>query len=799
MKRILIAILTIAVFLGSMCSAYAAPAVSETYRGLQGYKIVLNSVSFKDKVPSWTYRDAVRVTALSVLKGTGDGMFHSGSGITREEAIGIALRIAGLEGDAQNAAGLSGGTMKADSWAKGYILTAADNGYISEGDIYSQNWKSKATREEFAAYIGRALDYTPAYGIDQSFASAFSDSNTINMDYMPYIESVIKNGIMAGYGNGTFGPRNGLTRGEAAAVLGRILDKYPERFNITKQSGLVYYTANNTDYTIMREDGGVFVLATDGAHGIVVLNNGSVGSQLRLNQNVDIYMKNGVPYLAEVISVSSRSAKDNEGVIKSADNNKVNIDVAGHVTGFNITQDTVITVNGKKVSANELMPGQYVSFSSRNSNLLQLAIDSQLDTPGYAQPGTFYLTGNMVGADGGILTVRDESGSLRSLTLPSYVSLNAKPGDSVKVYLDDAGNVYSVDRVTGNMQYAYLYRGKLSSVIANGIQINDTKKFDNFRWNNGEAVRLPVSDDIEVYKSNVEQGNMSDYIGSYAYFITRMEYGEEKVYRVIIETGYMKEYVEKIDRVDGVAGRISLPSTDVQINSGSILLKDGKMITADNLEEDQTVLALLDRTGGGNTAPLLMVLDRQPSVMIVKGEIDTIDSTTFDADRVYEIEGNTWSRIRDSGDFYVSDDTYILDYINNEELSPDDFLNDRYDRHPDYEGKNFYAVMDGDEVVGMVIYDPDEDDGRLANVRFVTAKIAGVENDYRVEIKDVAEYSALTDKWTVGPSLGYVWAENSLAIINGRVSSADRIKEGSSVYILVDDDMDAILIVEGGE
>lgn len=802
MKKILIVILMLTVLLSSVCTAYAAQ--TDTYLGLQGYRILLNSVSFKDNVPSWAQRDAVRVTALSLLKGMGDGRFHANQELSREEALGVALRIAGLESDAQSrmdqaTASLYNGIVNADTWAVGYIFTALDNGYISPNDVYTENWKSEVTREEFASYIGRALGYSPAYGIDQDLVSGFSDSRLFDSDYTPYIEPVIENGIMAGYQNGAFGPKDWLTRGEAAVILGRVLDRYPEKFNITVESGLVYYIADNRDYTIKREDDSIFLLSTDSEHGVVVLNNGGVGDRLELNQQVDIYMKNNIPYLAEVTSTSSQTVKYNEGIVRSVDNGMVNIEVAGSVKGYYVSPNTALTTDGKKVSPNELMPGQYVYFTSRNSNLLQLAIDSQIENPGYSQPGIFYLTGNVISIGSGSMTIKEENGTVRSLTLPSYVGINVKPGDIVKVYLDNDGNIYSVNKVIGNMQYAYLYRGRLSSEVADRIQVDDTMRFENFRWEDDTSLILPVSDEMKVYRADMEQGSINGNMGSYAYFVTRMEYGEEKVYRVIIEDGHMKEYVDDIERVDSIAGLITLPDTDVKISDGSTLLKDGKMVTVDNLEEGETVLALLDRMGGSNIAPLIMVLDSKSPVRIVRGEIDTINSTTFDADHVYEIDGNNWSRNRDLSELYVNNDTYIIDYLNYADvLSPDEFLNDRYERHPDYEEEEFYAVMDGEEVVGMVIYDSTASSGP-SNVRFVTAKCDSIANDGRMTLKDMLEYSTLTDKWTIGPSYGYVWTQDSLVIKDNRVSDIDKIKEGSPLYILLDNDMNAVLIVEGDE
>ncbi len=506
-----------------------------------------------------------------------------------------------------------------------------------------------------------------------------------------------------------------------------------------------------------------------------------------------------VIFLVSTCSGCAAAGMNNyEGIVKSVSNSNVYIQVAGRTIGYTISPHTIIMVNGKNVPASELMPGQHVSYTNKGSKLSYININSHTEAPGFSQPGLFYLTGSLVGEDNGRLLICDESGSLHNLALPSYVSLNAQVGDLVKVYIDDSGCVYSVNKMAGNMQYACLYSGKLSSVVSNSAQINDTARFDNYRWRDEDAIRLPVSDDVKVYKSNAELGNIGGSIGSYAYFVTRMEYGEERIYKVIIQSGYMKEYVDKIEGIDSVAGRVTLPETDVQLSPGTTILKDGKMITVDNLKEDQTVFALLDRMGNKNSAPLLMVLDRQPSVRIVRGKIDSINSTTFDADHVYEIDGNIWSRVSNPGEFYVNDDTYIIDYINDEKLPPDEFLNDRYDRHSEYTDKNFYAVVDGDEVVGMAMYDSHTDSG-TANVRFINAKLDSIDGNGRMSIKDITEYSNLTDKWTIGPGLGYVWIGNSLVIKDGRASETNKIKQGSYVYILADENMNAILVVERGE
>ena len=55
-------------------------------------------------------------------------------------------------------------------------------------------------------------------GNEKSFTDVTPD-----MTFFPYIEAIYAEGITVGYGDGTFGPNDTLTRGEMAAFLTRAL------------------------------------------------------------------------------------------------------------------------------------------------------------------------------------------------------------------------------------------------------------------------------------------------------------------------------------------------------------------------------------------------------------------------------------------------------------------------------------------------------------------------------------------------------------------------------------------------
>ena len=73
------------------------------------------------------------------------------------------------------------------------------------------------TRAEFAATIVRALGLAPTTG-----ASSFSDVN-ISAWYCGYVETASAYEIINGYGDGTFGPNDLITREQAMTMMSRAM------------------------------------------------------------------------------------------------------------------------------------------------------------------------------------------------------------------------------------------------------------------------------------------------------------------------------------------------------------------------------------------------------------------------------------------------------------------------------------------------------------------------------------------------------------------------------------------------
>ena len=91
------------------------------------------------------------------------------------------------------------------------VTGVGDNNYEPNRNI---------TRAEFATIIVRALGLAPGTG-----SSGFDDVSTAGW-YCGYINTAVDYGIVTGYGDGTFGPNEPITREQAMTMIARRHEDY---------------------------------------------------------------------------------------------------------------------------------------------------------------------------------------------------------------------------------------------------------------------------------------------------------------------------------------------------------------------------------------------------------------------------------------------------------------------------------------------------------------------------------------------------------------------------------------------
>lgn len=271
MKK-LVSFITAVVFVLNTVSAFSleltdtkvfTDPIQNTYIGRDEAKNMISNLNFTDVNSGyWAYESIVKAGALDMVKGY-DRTFNPNGVVSNQEAIAFAVRVMGLENEAQTeAARLENlnSTPASNSvrpvWSIGYLSLAMQNGLITNAqfnDAINQDQNTilpegffrgaPVTREQAAHWLVMAINYlspnllTPS-GSQQKLYS-YPDWDSVSAQFAQSMELLLANGIMNGKSNGTLSPKGNLTRAEMAQILSNLDSIYYNAAGLVKKTGTI--------------------------------------------------------------------------------------------------------------------------------------------------------------------------------------------------------------------------------------------------------------------------------------------------------------------------------------------------------------------------------------------------------------------------------------------------------------------------------------------------------------------------------------------------------------------------------
>jgi len=167
---------------------------------------------FTDIRPGYQFEDAIyMLVAMGMMNGYGDGRFGPDDPMTRAQAAVILSNALGLAATPANYP-----DVKPDFWANGAIGAMQRAGIMS-GDGSGFHPGRYLTRAQMAKMLVLAFDIQPG-----PYTYTFPDVQPDDW-YYPYVQIAASNQIFGGYADGTFGPNDRLTRGQATSMLYKAL------------------------------------------------------------------------------------------------------------------------------------------------------------------------------------------------------------------------------------------------------------------------------------------------------------------------------------------------------------------------------------------------------------------------------------------------------------------------------------------------------------------------------------------------------------------------------------------------
>ena len=192
-------------------------------RHFSKYMIQENIVSFKDvQQDYWARKHIESIASKGIILGVGDGNYKPDAKVTKAEFATMIVRTFNIFDENSKS---SFSDVKETDWYYKYVSTALKYNLISDKPIKKYKPEEAITRQDMAVITGNAL--FKLNGINRSdnpdiILSKFKDAKKISISAKDSVALLLKENILTGYTDGTFGPKSYLTRAEAAAIIYRI-------------------------------------------------------------------------------------------------------------------------------------------------------------------------------------------------------------------------------------------------------------------------------------------------------------------------------------------------------------------------------------------------------------------------------------------------------------------------------------------------------------------------------------------------------------------------------------------------
>ncbi|PKL36289.1 hypothetical protein CVV38_00050 [Candidatus Peregrinibacteria bacterium HGW-Peregrinibacteria-1] len=168
--------------------------------------------SFEDVRGHWAESFVEELREKGVVSGKGDGSFAPEDSITRAELLKMVMEA--YEISVEEASVSSFSDVSVNDWFSPYVESARTGGYISGYADGTFRPNDAVNRAEALVIMLRASEMALNFGEEASFADVSE-----NAWYADFVSFAVEWGIVAGYGDGNFGPSDNLTRAQAAKVI----------------------------------------------------------------------------------------------------------------------------------------------------------------------------------------------------------------------------------------------------------------------------------------------------------------------------------------------------------------------------------------------------------------------------------------------------------------------------------------------------------------------------------------------------------------------------------------------------
>jgi hypothetical protein len=443
-KRFTLLVLMLTLVLGSAMSAFAA-GKDQGGKGRGEDGKVRVTFEFEDMAQAeWAIQYMTSMQIKGVITGYPDGKFQPNKPINQIEAITTAVRILGLEEEAQAKMDTKLSFKDANQienkypWAVGYIAVALEQGLFDSDDDKVQAEKP-ASRVWTAALLVKALGKKEEAQAKMNTQLTFKDRNAIPAGSVGYVAVAVENKLVEGYENNTFRPNKPVTRAEMAALLDRLDVQLENDLDESEWKG-TFVSSTDTSITLQTDNMASMTLPLAEQVYVFIDRKQVTTASLVIGDDLTVRTVDG-----EVVFISAKVQKEEfEGIVFSLTPMVVTNEVYGstiltvlgdddhNVTrDFIVNADTKVTYDGKTVAWTEILVGDEVEVNVVRNQVIEVEIEKrkEVEYEGVTlKQFTLDASGQIIS-----ITVTDEAGKDWTFAVAKDADIKLKGAVQLKV------------------------------------------------------------------------------------------------------------------------------------------------------------------------------------------------------------------------------------------------------------------------------------------------------------------------------------------------------------------------------
>ncbi len=492
-------------------------------------------------------------------------------------------------------------------------------------------------------------------------------------------------------------------------------------------------------------------------------------------------------------------------------------DYQGQVHRLSVPETASCFIDGIPVPWSDLQPGVEVVASVRGGQLASLEAFST-PHPGYIAPGSLTVKGLVTAINQDEITVLGDNGTEGHYILAPFTSViraglavppdSLYTGDQVILYFDDidSGLISRMEIQGDSILVGNLYRAALQLVnpVQGSLSCSQVELFKNGSWQASASAMSCAYDDLKIYLGGrqVLASNLKYYRGKTVYLLTRRVMGREVVDRLIVKG--QTEYTCRgcAEGVNFLTGQFELNQKNFIMDSGTIIIKDGRLQPPGALSDGSSLLVIADNWLGQTRSNIVYILDQGLNnsnlgqQRLYYGRIDLITADSLWLKNPQQLQSHVFADAGDEVQLYYGSDSRIYDSSADKWLDITEIMAGSYAVDEDSEFsdsrdlKDWYGYLycKQDHIMGMVVWPERSNTDKL---RVSTGTVASAAPDvllgWSINLENGYDWSHHNKQWMPKGVPLKLSLHDALIIKNGQAITPAQLKSGDRLYLLRDD------------